>query len=161
MICLPIRKLFHKCFDSGIFILFLGVFVYFISVNLVWAGEIVALINKDTGVTEMSYRELKKIFKGEKKFWDNGKNIVFFIPPPGSAAKEALVTKVFRVRSRAEVSKFYLTAIFRQIFSVPPTSYKDLQDAVFRISRVDGGITLVDSDGLKPSDSVKIIHLDM
>lgn len=159
MIWLPIQKFLNKCFDAGRIIFFLGVLVYFIPADPVWGGEIVALVNKDAGATEMSYRELRKIYKGEKKFWGNQENIVLFIPPSDSAAMDALVNKIFKARSRSDISKFYLTAIFRQIFSVPPTSYSNQQDAVYKVSHAPGGITLIELDGFEPGDSVQVIRL--
>lgn len=125
----------------------------------VTAGEIVAIVNKSQTVSHLSIKDLQLIYKGKKKTWDNGESIVLCLPPFGSEPMDFLVHRVFRINSEAEVSGFYLQAVFQQVFVNPPKSYVDARFAAFDVATIPGAIAIVDRDELPPDADVKIVQM--
>jgi len=123
------------------------------------SGEVVAIVNKSQTVTHLSIKDLQLIYKGKRKTWDNGENIVLFLPPFGSEPMNFLVQRVFRINSEAEISGFYLQAVFQQVFVNPPKSYPDERFAVFDVASSPGAIAIVEREKLPPNADVKIVEM--
>ncbi len=72
------------------------------------AETILVLVNKNNPVTEMSTEEIKSIYSGTKRFWDDGSKIKPLHMPPESMEKEAFITSVFKV-SMSQYKLFWLS----------------------------------------------------
>jgi len=122
-------------------------------------GDIVAIVNRDLPLTRLTIKDLQLIYKGKKKTWDTGENIVLCLPPFGSGPMDFLVHRVFRINSEAEVSGFYLHAVFQQVFVNPPKSYADTRFAAIDVEAIPGAIAIVDRALLPAGHRVKIVEI--
>lgn len=129
----------------------------FLSPKLCFAAEIGVIVNKSQNTPALSAQDLQLIYKGKKKVWGNGENIILFLPPIKSEAMQFLVKEVFKKNSESEVSRFYLQAVFQQVFVNPPKSVANTRYAVAVISANPGGIAIVDLDELPPDSNVNIV----
>ena len=120
--------------------------------------EVLVIVNKNQNISRITYSELRDIYMGKRKFWENGEKIVLFLPPPGSVPMDILVKKVFKKKTVAEVSKFYLKAIFQQVFPVLPRPLT-AGGAVASITSNPGGITIVESSDSISVGKVNIVQL--
>lgn len=69
----------------------------------------------------MTLEDLSRIFRQEKQYWDKGKKIYFLMQETGSAEKELVLRKVFKM-DHETLKKFWLTKMFRgEISSFPKT----------------------------------------
>lgn len=121
-----------------------------------FSGKIVVVVNSENGVSSLSIGDLRKLFKGEKKIWNDGTPVRLFLPSMESEAMEKLMKKILRKNKPSEVTRFYLRAVFQQKFASPPRYYPD---PVLAVSSTPGGICLVDSSEIR-GDEVKIIPVD-
>ncbi len=135
---------------------FLAVFILSVPAK-VFAGGVVAIVNKANPVASLSISDLQELFKGKKKEWDNGEPVVLYLPPASSEAMTSLAKNVFKKNGAAGVSKFYLKAIFQQKFTDPPESSGNAGDSVANVSGDPGAITLIEAD--KASGDVKVIKV--
>ncbi len=142
-----------------ILISFLPLFL-FAWVEVCSAGEVVVIVNKNQNVSHLSLSDMQYFYKGDKIKWADNERVVLFLPPPDSDAAKFLVEKILTLRSHAEISKFYLHAIFQQKIVVPPEPTLSVKDAVRRVSSTPGGVAIVDKEDLAESSSVTIIELD-
>lgn len=130
------------------------------SSSLSYAGNIVAIVNKDNPVSSLAVKDLENLYKGKKKQWVGGQEVVLFLPPSKSEAMKTLASKVFKKGSALAVSKFYLKAVFQQKFAAPPQSVSGAEDAAETVAGEPGGIALVDSSEITDKSSIKIIKID-
>jgi len=72
------------------------------------ADTIVVLVNKDNPVGQMSVEEVKSIYSGTKRFWDNGAKIKPLHMPPESEEKECFIRNIFKV-SVSQYKLFWLS----------------------------------------------------
>ncbi len=129
--------------------------------NLCLADEIVAIVNKDLNLQKnLSLNDLRLIFQGRKKTWSNGKNILIFLPPFKSKPMDFLVSKIFRFNNEIDVSRFYLKAVFQQVFINPPKPVIDIYYAVAEVAAAAGGIALVELEKIPKGSEVAVVHLE-
>ena len=123
------------------------------------AEDVVALVSRDVDLPGLSLQDLRDIYQGNRKVWDNGKGIELFLPPEGSPAMEILVKEVFRKHSSTDLSKFYLRAIFKNKFSKPPKSYRSGLEALALIHRTAGGIAIVSAHEFESDPLVRAVPI--
>lgn len=130
--------------------------IFILSISTVNA-ETVVILNKNNPISSLQLNQLTNIFKGKKKHWKNGEEIVIFLPIIGSQAHHDLTRKIFKKNNAVAVSKFYLKAIFQQKFASIPnaTSYP-----INEISETPGGISLIDSQKAPLDGSIKTLRIE-
>jgi ABC-type phosphate transport system substrate-binding protein len=112
------------------------------------AANVVVIVNKARAASEITLKDLKKIYQGNKNSWKEGGAIHFYLPPSGSPAMSALLKNVLHVASEDELNKFYITAVFQQnIVSVPQGAASDVE-SVQRVSFDPDGIALVEESSI-------------
>ena len=157
---IPGRSTLYKSSSSNILLLFVGVFF---AIILLWANtsfsQVVAIVNQDHELSQISLGEMRNIYLGKTKNWKNGSRIILFLPQSKSVSMDVLVKEILKLESESEVPKLYLKLIFQQVFSTPPMPVFDERDAILKVTANPGGIAIVDSSKLPPGSSVKIIGL--
>lgn len=122
-----------------------------------YGGEIAVIVNKANALENVSFNELVKIFRMEKKFWDDGKQIYLVGQGSRSEAKEAVLKTIYKM-DEFEIKKFWLTQIYQgSITSFPRvfTSDQSLKAFVQQIPNAVGYIDASYADG-----SVKVLRVD-
>lgn len=118
-----------------------------------------AIVNKGNNTGDLSARDVLMIYEGKKKSWDNGEAINLLLPPSNSESMKILTEKIFKFSSEADVSKFYLKAVFQQKFATPPKSVTSANDAVTEIVVSPGAIAIVDAAEVSDKSKVKILKI--
>lgn len=157
-----ILQLKHKLKNLLSLILPGVVFLFLICLppNLSFGDEIVAIVNKDLNLQEkLSINDLRLIFQGRKKTWKNGKNILIILPPFQSKPMEFLVSQVFRFNTEVDVSRFYLKAVFQQVFINPPKPVIDIHYSIAEVAAAPGGIALIEVDKIPEGSEIAVVHL--
>jgi len=116
------------------------------------------VVNKANPVEDLSLKEVEKIFKAEKLFWDHGKKIVLLLPEAGSPEKKVLLGLVYKV-SDEELKQFWLTKIFRNEIPLAPKVLSSNTAVIKFVEKVEGAIGLVRLNGPIEND-VKIIRIN-
>lgn len=154
------RSVLHKSSPSKTLLLSAGIF--FIVILLQASAsfpEVVAIVNQDHEMTQISIGELRNIYLGKTKNWGNGKRIILFLPQSKSPSMDVLAKKILRLEDESEVSKLYLKLIFQQVFPTPPMPVLNANDAVLKVTANPDGIAIVKSSELPPKSSVNTVKI--
>ena len=68
-------------------------------------------MNGANSVESLSMHELETVFKGEKEFWSNGKNIKLVLRPLDSKETEVLLKKVYGI-PKEEFERYWLEKVY-------------------------------------------------
>jgi ABC-type phosphate transport system substrate-binding protein len=119
--------------------------------------ELAVIVNKENPIQNLSSEDLAKIFKQEKQYWDQGKKIYFLMQEAGSAEKEIVLRKIFKMDPEA-LKKFWLTLMFRgEITSFPKTLSSNAAVKRF-VGKSPASIGYIDASDV--DDSVKTLRVD-
>jgi hypothetical protein len=117
-----------------------------IGVNIVYGVDFGIVVNKTNRVEDLSLRELTKIFKAEKLFWDDGKKVVLILPETALEEKKILLNVIYKT-SDEELKKFWLAKIFRNEIPLAPKVLSSTTAIVKFIEKVEGSIGIIKLDG--------------
>lgn len=123
-----------------------------------FAGEVAIVVNKENPSEGVSFRELVKIFKQEKQFWESGKKVYLLMRETGAPEKAVILRKLYTMKDDEELKKFWLEKVFRnEIASFPKTLSSD--EAIKRFVRqVPNAIGFIDAASV--DDRVKTLRID-
>jgi ABC-type phosphate transport system substrate-binding protein len=127
------------------------------------AGDVAVIVNSDNPIQTIRFQELTKIFKIEKKFWDNGDKIYLVLRETGSPEKSVVLRQIYKTDDPG-LKKLWLSKIYREeIQSFPKTLNSN--EAVIRFVRqvpnaigfidaslVDGRVKALRIDGYLPGE---------
>ena len=122
-----------------------------------YSGDIAVIVNKDNRTDKVSFRDLVKIFKQEKQYWEDGRKIYLVLQEAGSPEKEVVLQRLYKMKGE-ELKQFWLAKMFRgEITSFPKTVSSN--EAVKRfISEVPNAIGFIDTSYV--DQNVKVLRLD-
>ncbi|MCK5830804.1 MAG: hypothetical protein KAH20_10935 [Methylococcales bacterium] len=118
--------------------------------------RIVVIINKDNKITSLTIKELKALYKEQKRTWSNGEAVTLYLPLPNSDAFVWLTRHVFLKKSATSVMQFYMKGLNSNKLKIPVTP----SNSVLDVSRKKGAIAIVKAGEVERSDTVKIISIN-
>lgn len=136
----------------------LWVLLPWVGTEMAYGADFGFVVNKANPVEDIPLKEVTKIFKAEKLFWDNGKKIVLLLPETGSEEKKVLLSVIYKT-SDEELKKFWLAKVFRNEIPLAPKALSSSTATVKFIEKVEGAIGIVKPNGSVES-SVKIVKID-
>ena len=142
----------RKFFVGVIFMAMIG--INFLLPGITYADDLIVIGNRSVPVSELSKKEVKRIYLGKAKIWDNGIKVYFARLGDDSTTKRFL--KHYVKKSPAMFRKYWK----RQAFSGganPPREFKREKDLVQYVSETKGAVGYISAKFY--SDSVKIISV--
>lgn len=128
------------------------------------ATEYAVVVHPSTSVSDVSLRNLRRIYLGEQQFWPEGRRVVIFIQPAGSGAREMVLGRLYRMDER-QYTQYWIARIFRDEATSGPRIVADgrvLKEltaavpgaiAVIPAAEVDARVKVLRVDGLLPGSS--------
>ena len=122
------------------------------------ARDVAVVVSKENPTSEVSLKELVKIFKQEKQFWEGGKKIYLIMRETGAPEKAIVMRKVYKMGDDLELKKYWLGMVFRQeIASFPKTLSSN--EAVKRfVNQAPNAVGFIDAASV--DDRVKALRID-
>ena len=82
-------------------------------------SAITIVTNPRTATSDISFLELRKIFLGEKQFWDDNSRIILLVRAPVARERDVVLTKIYRM-GEAEFQQYWIAKVFRAEVSSKP-----------------------------------------
>ena len=83
------------------------------------SAAIAIVTNQRTAESDLSFLELRKIFLGEKQFWDDNSRIILLVRAPVARERDVVLTKIYRM-GEAEFQQYWIAKVFRAEVSSKP-----------------------------------------
>jgi ABC-type phosphate transport system substrate-binding protein len=129
------------------------------------------IVNLSNPVNDLSMKELRQIFLGERSHWPNGHRITLVVMEPGTAERRAVLRQIYHM-SEADFSRHFLHGLFTgEVFVSPKTLASPVGARKFvfnvpgaigyvRASDVDASVKVVSIDGHLPDDKEYRLQID-
>jgi ABC-type phosphate transport system substrate-binding protein len=119
--------------------------------------QVAVIVNPANPIRELSLRDLEKILKAEKLYWDDGKKVYLVLQESGSAEKEILRERLLKM-PESEVKKALLAKLFRGEITALPKTVSSRASVVKFVATVPNAIGYVDATLADPS--VRVLKID-
>jgi len=121
------------------------------------------VVHPDTRVSNLSFDELRRIFRGDQQFWSDGSRITLLVRAPVAQERNMVLNRIYRM-SEAQFRQYWIAKIFRaEVASGPKIVYstdmtRELVTVIpgaigFMPAGAATGVKIMRIDNLLPSDA--------
>jgi hypothetical protein len=119
--------------------------------------QIAIVVHPQTPVDNLSFAEMRRVFRGERQYWTPNVPIVLLIRAPIAQEREVILKRVYAM-SEAQFKQFWIAKIFRdEAATVPKILYSNDQIADL-VSTIPGSIGFVDAAAVR--SGLKVLMID-
>jgi len=120
-------------------------------------GDIAVVVNSDTPVSDLSLSEVRKVFLGERQYWNSKLPVTLLIRAP-EARERDVVLKVIYQMSEAQFKQYWVAKIFRAEAASPPKIVYSNDMQYELVTAIPGAIAFVDARAVRPG--VKVLRVE-
>lgn len=119
--------------------------------------SIAIVVNQENTVDNLTMKDLRTVFLGERSHWANGRRITLVMMEPGQPERKAILRDIYRM-SETDFNRHFLQGLFTgEVFVSPKTLATSIGVRKF-IFNVPGAIGYVRSGDV--DSTVKVIRID-
>jgi hypothetical protein len=112
-------------------------------------GAVAIVVHPDTDVRELSFDQLRKIFRGEQQFWEDGSRITLLVRAPVAAERALVLERIYRM-SEDQFRQYWIGKMFRADVAAGPKIVYSSEMARDLVTAIPGAITFIPADAVVP-----------
>jgi len=122
------------------------------------SGFAVAIVvHPETDVDNLTFAELRTIFRGERQFWDDGRRVTLLIRAPVAAEREVVLQRIYGM-DEAAFREYWIGKMFRAEVASGPKLVYSADMARDLVTVIPGAITFVPASEV--SAVTKVVRID-
>ena len=122
------------------------------------SGERFAVIvNPSTSASDVSLKQLRRIFLGEQQFWAGGSKVVPLIGAPGTSGRAVVLRDIYRM-DELEFRRYWITKTFRADVTTGPKIVSSSALAKKLTGIIPGAVSVIPASEV--DESVKVLNVD-
>jgi ABC-type phosphate transport system substrate-binding protein len=123
------------------------------------AEPMAVIVHPDTPVENMTLAEVRRVFLGERQYWNAETPVVLIVRAPVAPERTVVLDRIYRM-SESQFKQYWIARIFRaEATSTPKVVYSN-QTINELVSAIPGAISLVRAEAILPGTKVKRIKID-
>jgi ABC-type phosphate transport system substrate-binding protein len=121
------------------------------------AEPMAVIVHQDTPIQNLSFAEMRKVFLGERQYWNAQTPVVLIVRAPVAPERQVVLDRIYRM-SESQFKQYWIARIFRaEATSTPKVVYSN-QTINELVSAIPGAISLVRADDIQPG--VRTLKID-
>ncbi len=121
------------------------------------AVAVAIVVHPETQVENLTFQELKAIFRGERQFWDDGRRVTLLMRAPVAAERRLVLDKIYGM-DEAEFREYWIGKMFRAEVAAGPKLVYSSDMARDLVTVIPGAITFVPLNEV--SSETKVVRID-
>ncbi len=118
---------------------------------------IAIVTNPQTRTSDLSFLELRKIFLGDKQFWDDNSRIVLLVRAPVARERDVVLNKIYRM-SESQFQQYWIAKVFRAEVSSKPKIVYSADMTRELVTALPGSIGFVTADQV--TSGMKVLRVN-
>jgi ABC-type phosphate transport system substrate-binding protein len=119
--------------------------------------DIAVVVHPDTPVNSLTLAEVRKVFLGERQYWNANVPVVLLIRAPVARERNVVLRTIYQM-SESQFKQYWIAKIFRaEAASAPKVVYSN-EMATELVSAIPGAIAFVDAHDVRPG--TKMVRVD-
>src|SRR5260370_41220935 len=111
--------------------------------------DIALVADPDIPVSNLTLAEVRKVFRGERQYWNTNLAVVLLIRAPVARERD-VVLKIIYQMSESQFKQFWIAKIFRAESATAPKVVYSNDMANELVSAIPGAIAFVDARDVRP-----------
>lgn len=121
------------------------------------ATAVAIVVHPETEVDNLTFQELRAIFRGERQFWDDGRRVTLLMRAPVAAERRLVLDKIYGM-NEAEFREYWIGKMFRAEVAAGPKLVYSADMARDLVTVIPGAITFVPVNEV--SSETKVVRID-
>jgi ABC-type phosphate transport system substrate-binding protein len=131
--------------------------VFVLAAGLGLASPLAIIVNPDVPVDDVSFSDLRKLFLGERQFWNAKVRVVLLMRAPVSPERDVVLRTIYQM-SEAQFRQYWISKVFRADVSSGPKIVYSSEMASELVSAIPGAVAFVDA--AQVPKGAKILKID-
>jgi phosphate transport system substrate-binding protein len=120
-------------------------------------NAVAIVVHPETDVENLTFNELKSIFRGERQFWDDGRRVTLLMRAPVAAERELVLDRIYEM-DEADFREYWIGKMFRAEVASGPKLVYSADMARELVTVIPGAITFVPVADV--SSDTKVVRID-
>jgi hypothetical protein len=117
------------------------------------------VVNEANDTENLSLAELEKVFKGEKRFWPDGKRIILALRPLDSKEMEVLLKKVYHM-PKEEFEPYWLEKVYAGKVEESPLIISSAAAVNMLVGQSQEAIAPIEAGSVSRWARVRVLKID-
>jgi ABC-type phosphate transport system substrate-binding protein len=119
--------------------------------------DIAIVVNKNVPVDNLTFVEVRKLFRGERQFWNSGLRVTLLVRAPVAHERDVVLKKIYEM-SEAQYRQYWISKVFRADIASGPKIVYTNDMATELISAIPGAVSFIEAD--KVPAGFKVVKVD-
>lgn len=115
------------------------------------------VVHPETDVENLTFDELKSIFRGERQFWGDGRRVTLLMRAPVAAERELVLDRIYEM-DESGFREYWIGKMFRAEVAAGPKLVYSADMARELVTVIPGAITFVPVADVSPG--TKVVRID-
>ena len=119
--------------------------------------DVALVADPDIPVSNLTLAEVRKVFRGERQYWNTNLAVVLLIRAPVARERDVVLQIIYQM-SESQFKQFWIAKIFRAESATAPKVVYSNDMANELVTAIPGAIAFVDALDVRPG--TKVIRVD-
>jgi ABC-type phosphate transport system substrate-binding protein len=120
-------------------------------------ADIAVVVHPDTPIKDLSLAEVRKVFLGERQYWNSKLPVTLLIRAPVARERDVVLRVIYQM-TEAQFKQYWVAKIFRAEVASPPKIVYSNDMQYDLVTAIPGAIAFVDARNVRPG--VKVLRVD-
>ena len=121
-----------------------------------FAAPVAIVVSPGTPVDDLSFADVRKLFLGERQFWNPKLRVVLLMRAPISRERDVVLRTIYQM-SEAQFRQYWISKVFRADVAAGPKIVYSTETAYELVAAIPGAVAFVDA-GQVPK-GVKVLRI--
>jgi hypothetical protein len=121
------------------------------------ASPVAIVVSPDVPVDEISFSEVRKLFLGERQFWNPKLRVVLLMRAPVAPERDVVLRTIYQM-SEAQFRQYWISKVFRADVSSGPKIVYSTEMANDLVTAIPGAVAFIDAAQIPKG--LKVLKID-
>lgn len=121
------------------------------------ATAVAIVVSPDVPVDDLSFSEVRKVFLGERQFWNPKLRVVLLMRAPVAPERNVVLRTIYQM-SEAQFRQYWISKVFRADVSSGPKIVYSNEMATELVNAIPGAVAFVDASQIPKG--LKVLKID-
>lgn len=135
--------------------------IFFLSLTITVAAAgatpVAIVVSPDVPVDDLSFSEVRKVFMGERQFWNPKLRVVLLMRAPVAPERNVVLRTIYQM-SEAQFRQYWISKVFRADVSSGPKIVYSNEMASELVNAIPGAVAFVDATQIPKG--MKVLKID-
>ena len=108
------------------------------------AGDVAIVVRKDVPVDNLSLADVRKLFMGERQFWNSSLRVTLLVRAPTSRERDVVLKKIYQM-TEAQFRQYWISRVFRAETATGPKIVYSSEMTMELVSGIPGAVAFLDA----------------